>query len=165
MQVCKKCLIEKPLTDYRTQVRNGKAYTNKTCKTCQPTSKKALPYKDLPEERKEQYRQAAKRWAANNPEKKAKGNRRDAWKRQGIDPDLAETYYQEHRGKCDLCKSEFGANGRSLSIDHCHTTGRIRGMLCDRCNTVIGLFRDDPNLIQAAYQYLIRQALVVDLHH
>ncbi len=43
-----------------------------------------------------------------------------------------------------------------LYVDHCHTTGRIRGLLCNNCNIAIGMLNDDPALFDAAKDYVIR---------
>ena len=42
-------------------------------------------------------------------------------------------------------------------IDHCHTTGKVRGLLCGRCNRALGLFRENPTIVQAAVDYLKKQ--------
>lgn len=52
-------------------------------------------------------------------------------------------------GACAVC----GVAGQ-LHVDHCHATGRVRGMLCGRCNRAIGLLRDDSKLCLAAAEYL-----------
>lgn len=61
-------------------------------------------------------------------------------------------------GVCAICKKEESATTRGvkkrLSLDHCHKTGKVRGVLCDNCNRALGLFRDDPNLLRAAIAYL-----------
>ena len=55
---------------------------------------------------------------------------------------------------CAICK---GGNGkRALSIDHDHATGAVRGLLCDRCNPMLGYARDDVAVLQAAIEYLSR---------
>lgn len=58
-------------------------------------------------------------------------------------------------GKCQICRRpETNPRRKSLSIDHCHASGMIRGLLCSRCNLAIGLFRDDPITIRSAVEYL-----------
>jgi hypothetical protein len=58
-------------------------------------------------------------------------------------------------GKCSVCGVLFGdAKADRPHVDHCHTTGRVRGLLCHHCNTGLGHFRDSPETLQAAIQYL-----------
>jgi len=51
--------------------------------------------------------------------------------------------------ECVICGAE-----EPLVVDHCHTTGQIRGMLCNHCNRGLGHFRDDPMLLEFASQYI-----------
>lgn len=68
------------------------------------------------------------------------------------------------RGKCAICgQVQRKVNGVSLKVtdlcvDHCHTTNRVRGLLCDHCNRAIGLLQDDPAIIRRAAEYLERHA-------
>lgn len=67
--------------------------------------------------------------------------------------------YQEQNGNCAICGKEETAiyqNNiiRSLAIDHCHTTGKIRGLLCTNCNTALGGFKDNKELLLNACKYL-----------
>jgi hypothetical protein len=59
---------------------------------------------------------------------------------------------------CDICKQPERAtrNGlvKLLATDHDHTTGAWRGVLCQRCNQAIGLFRDNPQLLRLAADYI-----------
>ena len=55
--------------------------------------------------------------------------------------------------RCAICRSEFD-DGLVPHVDHCHETGIVRGLLCIRCNTGIGLLGDDPALLEAAIRYL-----------
>jgi len=77
--------------------------------------------------------------------------------------DLTEKEYElmleAQNGVCAICKEEEKIiDGQSkkkkpLSVDHCHNTGRIRGLLCTACNTGIGLLRHEPYILKAAAEY------------
>lgn len=58
-------------------------------------------------------------------------------------------------GLCALCKipGRTGKLGR-LSVDHCHVTGRVRGLLCSPCNSAIGVLGDTPEMLERAVKYL-----------
>lgn len=60
---------------------------------------------------------------------------------------------------CAICGSKgflIGRNGHTekLHIDHCHTTGKVRGLLCPNCNRALGLFQDNPELMRQAATYV-----------
>lgn len=59
-------------------------------------------------------------------------------------------------GVCKICGGLPHPNhqGSQFHVDHCHRTGRIRGILCGHCNTMLGLAMDDPDRLQAAIDYL-----------
>lgn len=63
-----------------------------------------------------------------------------------------EGMFAGHDGLCDICNQEGGKKG--LHLDHCHETGRIRGLLCIRCNLGLGHFNDDPERLVKALAYL-----------
>lgn len=62
---------------------------------------------------------------------------------------------------CAICGAATNKSGRRLSVDHCHDTGRVRGILCTNCNVGIGRFRDDPELVSRALEYLERHSMKV----
>lgn len=63
---------------------------------------------------------------------------------------------------CRICGSKEihsrAGTPRSLSVDHCHTTGEVRGILCHNCNHGLGNFRDNPEFLRAAAQYIEHHA-------
>lgn len=64
-----------------------------------------------------------------------------------------EAMVQRQGGLCAICGGT-NKNGRRLSLDHCHKTGKVRGLLCNNCNTGLGLFRDSQTALAAALAYL-----------
>jgi hypothetical protein len=63
-------------------------------------------------------------------------------------------------GKCAICGAESGGSRqgkeKALAVDHCHATRAVRGLLCEACNTGIGKFKDNPETLRAAADYLER---------
>jgi hypothetical protein len=58
-------------------------------------------------------------------------------------------------GKCAICGSSDSRGRGDLHVDHCHATGSVRGLLCTSCNNGLGRFRDSPELLRAAIEYLV----------
>jgi len=59
----------------------------------------------------------------------------------------------EQKGVCAICKRPQ-VKGRALSVDHCHRTGRVRSLLCVKCNTILGHLGDSLKLLSAIKLYL-----------
>ncbi len=59
----------------------------------------------------------------------------------------------KQHGRCAICK-RLPYTKKGLVVDHCHQTGAIRGILCSRCNSALGLLDDDPALLEQALEYL-----------
>lgn len=78
----------------------------------------------------------------------------------GITLDDYNNMLTEQGGKCMICKNTETSvenktgNVKDLAVDHCHSTGKIRGLLCFRCNTTIGRFEDDIELLKSAIKYI-----------
>lgn len=71
----------------------------------------------------------------------------------GITPEKYDEINEIQNNVCAICSRE-SPDGRRLHIDHCHKTNVIRGLLCHDCNRGIGMFRDDPKLLQKAAEYV-----------
>lgn len=63
---------------------------------------------------------------------------------------------EQHNNSCAICDISFKTLGKRLSIDHDHSTGKIRGLLCPKCNTALGLLRDDIKLLEKMLKYLYK---------
>jgi recombination endonuclease VII len=59
---------------------------------------------------------------------------------------------EQQNGVCAICQES--PRGHRLDVDHDHTTGRVRGLLCDRCNRMLGQGRENPALLEAGVRYL-----------
>lgn len=74
----------------------------------------------------------------------------------GLSPRRFDEMWQEQGGRCAICPEELDESVRhGVHVDHCHFDGDVRGLLCGRCNTGLGHFRDDPELLMAAATYLM----------
>ena len=69
----------------------------------------------------------------------------------GISLEDYDRMFTRQGGRCRICKRK---SSRALFIDHCHVTGRVRGLLCNNCNCLIGFARDDPSILMAGSSYL-----------
>lgn len=66
--------------------------------------------------------------------------------------------YEKQNGKCSICSVFFEktllSKRKGLYIDHCHKTHKVRGLLCNKCNSGLGSFKDDASLLKKAIEYL-----------
>lgn len=105
----------------------------------------------------------ARYWA--NPEKFREQGRRQRKpiynvtarvKKYGLTVEQYQALLAAHNGKCAACGDDFGKRNH---IDHCHTTGVVRGLLCNNCNLGVGHFRDDPRRLESAARYLRKHTI------
>ncbi len=73
-----------------------------------------------------------------------------------VHPEHYGVLFEMQGGKCKICGASSGSNGRGdkLAVDHCHSSGHIRGLLCHKCNTALGLMQDSTANLLAAVAYL-----------
>ena len=129
-KVCARCGKEKPLSEFYvdSQSKDGR---NSWCKDCH--KKYGREYRVA---RKEKLREI------------------DYIRRYGVDLKTYKALLESQRGRCAICGKLPKGNEKRLGIDHDHETGKIRGLLCERCNMGLGFFNDDPQLLQKAIEYL-----------
>lgn len=72
----------------------------------------------------------------------------------GLSWDQYKDIVVQQDGKCAICGGGPRNNKSFLSVDHCHTTGKVRGLLCDDCNNLLARADDDPDILLNALRYL-----------
>jgi hypothetical protein len=108
---------------------------------------------------RERVNEARRRQWQENPARKLQQR---TYRRQSQRKDQLKYYYgmsladyeallARQNGACAICKQVFAQN---LCVDHCHVTGKVRGLLCHSCNVGLGHYKDDPRLTRAATAYL-----------
>lgn len=112
--------------------------------------------RDWRESRVEHRRKLHKRWADENREQKAHSSRQSWLRQYGLTVATWEWLYESQAGKCAICAVELERRGRGTHVDHDHTTGIVRGLLCRRCNRALGLLKDDETVLASAIRYLRR---------
>lgn len=71
----------------------------------------------------------------------------------GIDMREYFRLYGTQEGRCKICNNE-PPEGKALCVDHCHSAGHVRALLCPNCNFGLGHFRDNPDVLRAAAEYV-----------
>lgn len=140
----------------------------KTCPKCSQSKSVSEFYKDKsrPDGLKVWCRECSRKHDTSNPDTRRayqtkwrkdhpelfKQRRRKY--RYGITPDQYNQLLTEQQSCCAICKHPFGDT--QPHVDHCHTSGAVRGLLCGNCNRMIGLAYDNTNILVNAVAYLSR---------
>jgi hypothetical protein len=74
--------------------------------------------------------------------------------RYGITREMFKEMLSDQSSRCAICDTDV--DEKSSHIDHCHTTGKVRGILCEKCNKGLGQFDDDVNYLKNAIKYLTK---------
>ncbi len=152
-RTCNRCKESKPLTKEffhrKRGALGGLAHACRPCATIIAREwRQAHPVQD-----KESRRLWFQKWkSANRPK------RRDyeTSLMYGVPRGTYTRMVAEQEGKCAICGKV--PNGRPLGMDHCHATGKVRALLCNHCNSGLGMFSDDPDLMRVGIAYLERHA-------
>jgi len=167
---CTRCKIWKPLTDFHKRAASPDGL-QPLCKSCKSNRDKA--YIEADPERREKRKQRSKKWQKDNPEQYKEGLAK--WKEANPDHkkylDKKYTLWSHYRltiedyvnmlneqgGVCKICKE-----ARRLSVDHDHSCcpdklccGKcVRGLVCQRCNMMLGFIENYPDVHAAALEYI-----------
>jgi len=78
----------------------------------------------------------------------------ESLKRYGITREQVQKLLEMQEGKCAICSVQEPGNKNGWCIDHCHVSGKLRGILCHGCNVGLGGFKDNIVSLQAAVEYI-----------
>lgn len=133
-RVCEKCDTRKPLEDY--PLYNKGAGRRRTCKSCVYA------------------RQIVVR--KSNPDFPLNEFKRHLRIKYGLTYDEFIDMLLTQDNKCSICRNELVVSDRKRKphVDHDHSTGKVRSILCFTCNTALGKFQDSKVLLQSAIDYL-----------
>ena len=131
MKVCTKCQEEKPLSEY--YLRGDGKGVKAQCKECTKIA------------RKKHY---------SNPEKQAMKYASDLKRMYGVTPEEVKEQWELQGECCDICKKSIPLRDFHTHIDHCHTTGKFRGVLCSDCNISLGNMKENTEALKSMIEYI-----------
>lgn len=144
MGKCRYCDSKYAAEYYKNNSEHQRAYNDK--------------YYKIPEVRERQKKYMEEYGKTNAGRIKENARRRD----YGLEQGDYLRMHTEQNGKCLICKKPetmvFYGKVKALSVDHCHKTGMVRGLLCHSCNVGLGHFKDDPVLLKEALAHVEKWA-------
>ncbi|AKL88331.1 endonuclease VII [Gordonia phage GMA6] len=149
MNTCKTCNASKGAEEFPPSDRYKSGHLP-SCRACY-NSKARKRYADNEEHR--ELRKAHARKAHTKRVRTALDLRKDRLSRYGVTVTWFSQRLKRQRGRCAICRRKMPY---TLCVDHCHETGKVRGLLCISCNRGLGFFADDPKRMQRAIEYLER---------
>jgi len=142
MALCRKCGKRREGKSFTTNTPGGTP--RRTCLMCRNKRRRTL-YPG----RYGKIRASHKKWVDGHPDY-------DIKKRYGITWGEYDKLFRKQRGRCAICRKPPNPNSRRkrLSVDHCHATKKVRGLLCSLCNCMVGRLKEDPKKFDRAIRYL-----------
>lgn len=147
-RICKKCLETKQL-DLFTISKTCKGGRRYVCKACDAIRQKEYAASEAGKAKRSEY-ETKDTTKAKKREWHLKNNYR-------TDETTYNALFEKQCGCCAICGTTEPNAGRpsyKFAIDHCHSTGAVRGLLCKNCNTGLGLFKDSTPNLERAISYL-----------
>ena len=136
MLICSKCKASKPEAEFYPEPKNtGRNGRESRCSQC--SREKVTKYRELNSEKVKRQQRISKRKKLTN-----------------FTNELYEATLQEQGGVCAICGTDTPGGRGTFHADHDHSNGKPRGVLCHYCNVALGNFRDNPELLKAAIDYL-----------
>lgn len=138
MKTCRACGVEYPLENFHRH-RSTRDGRTSYCKPCAIAKTAA--------------------WQKANPERARAASASSQMRtRNGMTQEEYDAMLAAQGGVCAICgRADLLPKNKRFDIDHCHGSGRVRGLLCRRCNVVLGYVSDDSEILRAAALYLERE--------
>lgn len=173
--LCGACKGEFPTSNFHKAVTTTRGYQYK-CKDCVSI----LDTNPTPE-RKERKAKSLDQWRVDNPDKIKEQKRRHYEKHKDKIDQKAKDWYENNKERyvnnallrkygvtleqynllraqqdfrCAVCNMHETDVGKKMFVDHDHSTGKIRKLLCTRCNVGIGMLQDNPDIMECAAKYI-----------
>lgn len=138
VKTCRSCRVSKPLTEFHRRGEAGRKHKYRSaCKVC--------------------YAKNNKQWNDENQDRLAWLHKmKNIEAKYGVTREWYEATLIIQDDACVVCTQKFvGLRGvASPAVDHCHTTGKVRGIICNGCNAALGYAQDDPARLRALAGYL-----------
>jgi hypothetical protein len=155
IKVCRKCSKALPLFEFgNTKPHKGDSNNKRArCLSCERAFGREHYLRTIDYQR-ERSRKKVESGAAREAIR-----RHEIRRKYGLTTNQLEAMKSQRGNRCDICKKDAsGVGGKGLQVDHCHTHGHVRGLLCFRCNMGIGMLFDSPEIMRSAAEYLTRNA-------
>lgn len=144
-KACTSCGEDRLFSEFR---KDKSAYDGLTQK-CNPCF--SIYQKKWYEKNKETQKANAKEYRKKNPLSHFQSHIKREY---GITLEDYNSMFTAQGGCCAICNVHQKDIEKRLSVDHCHNSGTVRGLLCNNCNTSIGLIKEDVGILGAAIEYL-----------
>jgi hypothetical protein len=130
-KICSKCKVDKELDEFNKN-KYGKYGLHHYCKSCLSNFKK-------------------------NSYDYVKSKNRTLLSKYKLNMQQVENLYIMQEKRCKICDIEYPtvSKHKGLYIDHCHNTGKVRGLLCAKCNSLLGSCKDSVVILKSAIDYII----------
>ncbi|RWO22804.1 endonuclease VII domain-containing protein [Mesorhizobium sp.] len=144
-KICSSCNSEKPLSLFGRQSGYRDGHRNQ-CNACRSRKQAAYTKTDAGK--------ASQKRFVSSAERREKRKWRVRHKKYGMSRDSFSEMLLAQNGRCALCSTDKPGSRYGFCIDHCHETGRVRGILCHNCNSALGKLGDTPTSISRALAYV-----------
>lgn len=145
-KVCKRCGEEKSVDEFykNYKSKSGVQYYTSYCKSCGSEKHKERWSSMSIEDRR--------KWNAHQNSKKEYHKNYRLNSKYGLTLEQFDQMYEDQQGKCAICSVDVPTN--KICVDHNHTTGQVRQLLCHNCNVILGHAFEDPTILMKCVEYL-----------